>query len=184
MLCLSMPRNSSKIIEWLLQRNGNEMAFDPSKILDKLQRGFAKINGAARETKIVKFTITRQSDFDQANTLEDPLTITPPPIVLDQQLVFSNPNVGDFTLAQSFGAALEQDEKIFLIISDCLVERTPIETLALRSEQFLRERSLENGCIEYGEDRYTIVSFKPQSTALGIVPIWAVKVKAHTPTPS
>jgi len=152
------------------------MAMTAGRLMDKVRRAHTKINGSHRAVNLVKFYMTRDSDFDQPQLATEETPISPRPIVYDQP---------SEELVPSFGTQIAEDEKIFVFCTDTIVKRKPLDTMSDRALSFLRAISgTENGCLMYGPDKYAIMEIKPVTTVLGIIPQFALLCKAHvTDTP-
>lgn len=151
----------------------------PGRVLGGFQKVHTKLGGSAKPVSFVRFGITQESDWAEAEHIADePTELRYPAIVKDKP---------DEDLLVYFEGGIGADQKIFIILAHSVVDKLPYDTLAQRCEDFFNERTgADKGGIYYGDDLYTIEQPPFAKTTLGtVVPQWillgtAVKKKAVT----
>lgn len=144
------------------------MNYTSKKVLDKFRKLHVQLRGSDRTVSIANVTRAPAKDaFQRQSTPEYTFSeITPLPIVTDTP---------DEVMLQTIGGSLGRDQKIFLFLSDSLVDREPIETLGERVESYLKIRTGQGrGVIRHGETLYAIELFRPTNAIIGVVPQWIV----------
>lgn len=124
----------------------------PDRVLDKFRRLHTRFSGSDRTVSFVKYTITAGDFWGEENTVTTlETTIDPPAIVRDQP--------GE-DLLDAFNSGIAQDERLFIVVADSFVARTPTATLAQRAEDFILQRADgKKGGIKYGNTIYAIRRF-------------------------